>query len=84
MPKNIYYKEIKEPEISFISPIFNQVHYLHFYILSIQNQKLKDYELIFVDDFSMDNSVEFIVQKKKEDKRIKLIRNKKKYGNTIF
>ena len=78
--KNIYYKEIKEPRISFILPIFNQVNYLYFYILSIQNQKLKDYELIFVDDFSMDNSVDFIVQKKKEDKRIKLIRNKKNMG----
>ena len=41
---------------------------------------MKDYELIFVDDFSMDNSVEFILEKEKKDKRIKLIKNKKNMG----
>ena len=80
MPINIYHTEIKNPKISFISPIFNQLDHLHSFILSIQKQKLKDYELLFIDDFSMDNSVEFIQGKKKEDKRIKLIRNKKNMG----
>ena len=65
VPQNIYYTEIKNPRISFISPVFNQVNDLYSFILSIQKQKLKDYELIFVDDFSMDNSVEFIQGKKK-------------------
>ena len=80
VPQNIYYTEIKNPRISFISPVFNQVNDLYSFILSIQKQKMKDYELIFVDDFSMDNSVAFIQGKKKEDKRIKLIRNKKNMG----
>ena len=80
VPQNIYYTEIKNPRIAFISPVFNQLNDLYSFILSIQKQKLKDYELIFVDDFSMDNSVEFIQVKKKEDKRIKLIRNKKNMG----
>ena len=65
MPKNTYYTEMKNPRISFISPVFNQLNHLYSFILSIQKQKLKDYELIFVDDFSMDNSVEFIQGKKK-------------------
>ena len=78
--KIIYYKEIKKPKITFISPVFNQINYLNSFIQSIQNQKLKDYELIFIDDFSMDNSVEFILGKKAEDKRIKLIRNKQNMG----
>ena len=65
VPQNIYYTEIKNPRISFISPVFNQLNDLYSFILSIQKQKLKDYELIFVDDFSMDNSVEFIQGKKK-------------------
>lgn len=80
--KNIY-TEINNPRISFISPVFNQLNHLYSFILSIQKQKLKDYELIFVDDFSMDNSVEFIQAKKKEDKRIKLIRNKKIWEHYI-
>ena len=65
VPQNIYYTEIKNPRISFISPVFNQVNDLYSFILSIQKQKMKDYELIFVDDFSMDNSVAFIQGKKK-------------------
>ena len=79
-PKITSYKKINNPKVSFISPVFNQLNYLSSFILSIQNQKLKDYELIFVDDFSMDNSVEFILEKEKKDKRIKLIKNKKNMG----
>ena len=59
------YTSIKEPKVSFISPVFNQLNYLSTFILSIQNQKLKDFELIFIDDFSMDQSVQFILNKKK-------------------
>ena len=65
VPQNIYYTEIKNPRISFISPVFNQLNDLYSFILSIQKQKMKDYELIFVDDFSRDNSVEFIQEKKR-------------------
>ena len=78
--KIIYNKEITDPKVSFISPVFNQLNYLYSFILSIQNQKMKDYELVFVDDFSIDKSVEFILGKKAEDERIKLIRNKKNMG----
>ena len=77
---NFKYRDIIEPKVSFISPVFNQLNYLSTFILSIQNQKLKDYELIFIDDFSMDQSVQFIINKKKDDKRIKIIKNKKNYG----
>ena len=79
-PKITSYKKINNPKVSFISPVFNQLNYLSSFILSIQNQKLKDYELIFVDDFSMDNSVRFILEKEKKDKRIKIIKNKKNMG----
>ena len=77
---NFKYRDIMEPKVSFISPVFNQLNYLSTFILSIQNQKLKDYELIFIDDFSMDQSVQFIIKQKKDDKRIKIIKNKKNYG----
>ena len=66
--------------VSFISPVFNQANYLYPFISSIQNQKLKDYELIFIDDFSMDNSSKFILEQKNIDKRIKLVKNKKNMG----
>ena len=69
--KNIIYKEIKNPKVSFISPVFNQVKFLPFFISSIQNQKLKEFELMFIDDFSNDKSVQFIEDTKKKDERIK-------------
>ena len=77
--QNISYNKVIEPKVSFISPVFNQQDYLAYFITSIQKQKLKDYELIFIDDFSIDKSVQFILDKK-IDKRIKLIKNKKNKG----
>ena len=60
--KIISYNDTKKRKlVSFISPVFNQIDYLYCFISSIQNQKLKDYELIFIDDFSMDNSSKFIL-----------------------
>ena len=75
-----FYNKVKKPKVAFISPIFNQINYLSSFISSIQNQKLKEYELIFIDDFSMDNSFLFILEQKKIDKRIKILKNKKNKG----
>ena len=76
----ISYNQIDNPNVAFISPIFNQINYLSSFISSVQNQKLKHYELIFIDDCSMDNSFQFILNQQKVDKRIKIIRNKKNRG----
>jgi glycosyltransferase involved in cell wall biosynthesis len=76
----ISYKQVKNPKVSFITTIFNQEKYLPKFIFSVQNQKLKKYELICVDDFSEDNSTKVIKELKKKDKRIKLIRNKRNMG----
>ena len=81
--KKISHKKLNKPKIAFISPVFNQENFLSTFISSVQKQKLKDYELIFIDDFSLDQSVSFIINKIKEDKRIKLIKNKKNMG-TIY
>jgi len=78
--QEISYKQVKNPQVSFITTIFNQEKYLSNFIFSIQNQKLKQYELICVDDFSEDNSTKIIKKKKQKDKRIKLIRNKSNMG----
>ena len=76
----ISYKHVEKPKISFISTIFNQEKNLSDFIYSIQNQKLKEYELILVDDFSVDNGTKIIEKIKENDKRIKLIKNKKNFG----
>ena len=43
---------------------------------------MKEYELIFVDDFSTDNGNKIINKIKKKDKRIKMIKNKKNMGTS--
>jgi glycosyltransferase involved in cell wall biosynthesis len=76
----ISFNQVKNPKVSFVTTIFNQENYLSNFIFSIQNQKLKEFELIVIDDFSVDNGTKNIQKIKEKDKRIKLIRNKKNMG----
>lgn len=50
---------------------------------SIQNQFFEDIEIIFIDNFSEDNSVTIIEKYQKYDERIILIKNKKNKGTLI-
>ena len=71
--KFILKKEIKKsnnPKISIISPVYNRERYIIKLIKSIQYQNFNDIEIIFVDDFSIDNSIKKIEEIKKNDKRI--------------
>jgi glycosyltransferase EpsJ len=68
------------PKISFIISVFNKENYLNSLIISMQMQDLKEIEIVFVDDFSYDKSVEIINNFRKRDKRIILINNKKNMG----
>lgn len=76
----VSYEQIEKPKVSFITTLFNQENYLLNFIFSIQNQKLKEFELIIVDDFSVDNSTKIIHKIEEKDKRIKLIKNNKNMG----
>ena len=58
-----------------IIPIYNGGKYLNISLSSVQNQKMKDIEIIIVDDNSNDDSLEIIQNYIKNDKRIKLIKN---------
>jgi glycosyltransferase involved in cell wall biosynthesis len=72
---------VYNPKISFIASVYNKEKYLHSFISSIQNQNLKEYELILVDDSSNDKSVNIIKKYMQKDKRIKLIKNTKNRGS---
>ena len=69
------YPLTKNPKISAIIPIYNGGKYLHYSLRSIQNQKMKDLEIIIIDDCSTDNSLTIIEKYMKEDERIRLIKN---------
>jgi len=61
-------------------PIFNQEKFIKTAIRSIQYQTLKDIEIIAINDFSKDKTLEILKELSLEDKRIKIINNKKNYG----
>ena len=71
------YPLLRSPKISIIMPIYNGGKYLYYSLRSIQNQKIKEIEIVLIDDCSTDNSLNIIEKYMKEDPRIKLIKNKK-------
>ena len=68
------------PKISIIIKVYNDGNYLNSSIISIQNQDLKDIEIIIVDDCSTDNSVNLIKEFIKKDSRIILFQNEENKG----
>jgi glycosyltransferase involved in cell wall biosynthesis len=78
-----YFQKNKNPKVSIISPVYNREKYLIRFINSIQNQILIDIEIIFIDDFSKDNSTGIIENCQKGDQRILLIKNKRNRGTFI-
>ena len=77
-------KNKKAPKISIISPIYNRANYILRFLRSIQNQFYDDIEIIFVDDFSTDNSVKLIEKYQKDDERILLLKHNKNKGTFII
>ncbi|KAL6608575.1 nucleotide-diphospho-sugar transferase [Neocallimastix sp. 'constans'] len=59
--------------LSIIVPVYNSGPFLDRCIKSILNQTFKDYELVFVDDASTDNSLDILKKYKETDNRIKII-----------
>jgi len=71
------------PEVSIIIPNFNHAPFLKKRIDSVLKQTFKDYELIILDDFSSDNSIE-IIEQFREIPQISYIEyNKKNSGSTF-
>ena len=72
--------------LSIIIPTYNEVKQLKYTIKKLQSlkKKIKEYELIFIDDFSNDGSYQQLVLFKKKDSRIKIFKNiKKGLGSAI-
>ena len=77
------FEKMENPKISIISAVYNREKYILRFLRSIQNQNFYEIEIIFVDDFSSDNSVKLIEKYQKEDKRIILLKHKKNKGTLI-
>lgn len=59
--------------LSIVMPVYNAEQFLHRSIDSIINQTFTDWELILVDDGSVDNSPQICDEYAKKDKRIRVI-----------
>lgn len=71
-------------KVSIIVPIYNVEKYLGQCLDSIINQKLKDIEIICVDDGSKDNSLAIVKKYALADERIKIITKPNSgYGNSM-
>lgn len=73
----------ENPKISIITPIYNGSNFILRLLRSIQNQFFNDIEIIFIDDFSFDDTIKVVQKLQKEDERIILIKNKVNKGTLI-
>ena len=69
-----------KPKISVVIALYNREKEIKYGIRSIQNQNFSDFEIIIIDDFSIDNSTKCIKELKEKDPRIILLQNKQNMG----
>lgn len=74
------YEKCSKPKLSIVIPVYNCEKYLNRLLKSIQNQKLKDIEIIFIEDCSTDKGFQLLKEYSKYDKRIVLIKNEENKG----
>lgn len=66
--------------VSIIMPSYNCGQYVEETIRSVQAQTYQNWEIVFVDDYSMDDTIAKVVAMRKQDSRIRLFRNKYNLG----
>lgn len=74
---------MKENLVSIITPVYNAESFLFETIKSVINQTYVNWEAIFVDDCSTDNSANLIKQFAQEDTRIKYIKLSENSGAAV-
>ena len=78
------YKRNKKPKISVIIPFYNKNKFsIYIPLRSIQNQSLKDIEIICVDDGSSEEVLNQIIEEMKNDNRIILLKHIENKGTLM-
>jgi len=83
--KNMLKSSMKEIYVSIVIPVYNEeknVIPLYNEIISSIEMKHKDFEIIFVNDGSTDNSFQKLLELNKKDKRVKIVSFRKNFGQT--
>lgn len=68
------------PLVSVIMPAYNSVGFIEQAIRSIQDQTYQNWELIIVDDASMDGTVPLVKNAVRREKKIQLLQNRENLG----
>jgi len=68
------------PKVSVIIPVYNVASYLRRSLDCVKNQTLYDIEIICINDYSTDKSLEILREYEKSDKRFKIIHLEQNYG----
>jgi glycosyltransferase involved in cell wall biosynthesis len=72
--------KITDTLVSIIFPICNAEQYLEVSLQSLLKQTYENIEIIAIDDDSRDNSYKILRELAKRDRRLKIYKNKKRYG----
>jgi glycosyltransferase involved in cell wall biosynthesis len=72
-----------KPLLSILLPVHNSGRYLEPCLESLLKQSYKNIEILAINDFSTDNSAKILNKFKRQDKRIKIYKNVKRYGIAI-
>ena len=83
LEENPNFKESINPDVTVVMTMYNQAHCIYKGLRSVQNQSLKNIEIIIIDDCSEDNSTDVIKEYQKEDPRIILIAHDTNEGKII-
>lgn len=70
-----------KPLVSVLMTVYNRAKYISDAIESILNSTFKNFELIIVDDYSTDNSINIAKQFQAKDNRISVYQNEKNLGD---
>lgn len=71
---------MKDKLVSVITPMYNAQNWIEETIFSVQAQTYQEWEMIIMDDCSVDDSPEIVKKLQEKDKRIKYFRNEKNRG----
>ena len=74
---NKTYEKVENPKISVVIPCYNCASDIRKALRSVQNQDMKDIEIIIVDDKSNNETVNLLNELKKEEPRLEVYHNEK-------
>lgn len=71
---------MRNPLVSVAIPVFNSKNLINICLKSVLKTKYSNFEIILVDDYSLDGTYEILVKKYSRNPKIKILRNEKNFG----